>query len=136
MSLLTCLLLLTNARKPIADKRSPLQMNVATAIVLLGQPGHASMATHEVETDTLSVTDFPHLNFTVLKSSQSTNFSVDISDAKSTADKRSHLQTNVATAIAPLGQPRHTTLAACEVETGTLSVTDFLLRHQQNTCPS
>ena len=31
--------------------------------------------------------------------------------AESKADKKSHLQINVATVIAPLGQPRHATLA-------------------------
>ena len=40
-------------------------MNVAIAITLLGQPGHAALATCEVETDTLSVTDFLHINCTV-----------------------------------------------------------------------
>ena len=110
-------------------------MNVATAIALLGQPRHATLAAHEVETDTLSVADFPCPNHTVLKSSCSADFSVNNSDAESTADKRNHLQTNVATAIALLGQPGHASLATREVETDTLSVTDFLLKPQQNTCP-
>ena len=56
--------------------------------------------------------------------------------AESKADKRSHVQTNVATAFALLGQPGHAALSACEVETDTLSVADFLLRYWQNSCPS
>ena len=39
-------------------------MNVAIAMAPLGQPGHATLATNEVETDTLSVADFPCLNDT------------------------------------------------------------------------
>ena len=35
-----------------------LQMNVDTAIALLGQPGHATLATCEGDIDTLSVIDF------------------------------------------------------------------------------
>ena len=34
-----------------------LQMNVATALAPLGQPGHATLATCEGDIDTLSVTD-------------------------------------------------------------------------------
>ena len=39
--------------------------------------------------DTLSVADFQLLNHTILRLAQSTNFSVNTSDAKSNADKRS-----------------------------------------------
>ena len=42
----------------------------------------------------------------------------------------------VATAIAPLGQPGHAALAACEAETDTLSVANFLPRHWQKSHPS
>ena len=100
-------------------------MNVAIALVPLGQPRHATLATREVEIDTFSVTDFLCLHHTVLKSSQCSDFSVNASAAKSTANKRSHLQMSVATAVAPLGQPSHATLAACEAESDTLSDTDF-----------
>ena len=90
-------------------------MHVATAAALLGQPRHAALAACEVETDTLSVTD------SLLRYRQNSHPSPLGATAtrKHTADKRSHLQTNVATA-ALLGQPGHATLAACQVETDTL----------------
>ena len=125
-------LVVTATRKPAADKRSHLQMHVATAAAPLGQPRHAALAAREVETDTLSVADFPCSKCCIMKSSPSINFSVDTSDAESKADKRSHLQTHVATAAALLGQPGHATLAACEVETDTISVADSPLRYWQN----
>ena len=106
----------TATRKPAADKRRHLQMNVASATAPLGQPGHAALAAHEVETDALSVADFLHSIGHIQKPSQSAN----TSNEKSTADKRSHLQMNVAavaTATALLGHPRHATLAPHEVET-------------------
>ena len=70
-----------------ANKRSHLQMNVATAIAIapLGQPGYATLATHEGH----SVADFLLLNHTVLRLAQSTNFSGNTSHAKLNADKRS-----------------------------------------------
>ena len=53
-------------------------MNVATANHCptwpLMQPRHATLAACEEETDTLLVSDFLHLNHTVLKLSQSANF--------------------------------------------------------------
>ena len=41
-------------------------MNVATAIAPLGQPGHATLATHEADSNSLSVADSPRRNHTFL----------------------------------------------------------------------
>ena len=102
-------------------------MNVATASHCPAWPAQACCFGHSHMKQiqkTLSVADFLHLNCTVLRLVQSTNFSVNTSDAKSNADKRSHLQMNVATAAALLAS-LHATLATCDRVTDTLSVTDF-----------
>ena len=71
----------------------------------------------EGDTNSQSVADSLCHYCSVLRVAQSANFSVNTSDAKSNTERRSHLQMNVATAIAPLGQPGHAALVTHEADT-------------------